>query len=133
MWKWQKQANFLEKLTFGHVGTKCHSKVGWKICGQNVTDFGTKYYNETVLSHCDKLSKFTRSECRNLGQMDNPSNLRQNVTVLNCHSRRSERWMVCLVHVVSSWVDGSLRHPDLRIKVLFNCMKLVEKPNYDLT
>ncbi len=27
---------------------KCHSKVGRKVCGQNVTDFGTKYYSETV-------------------------------------------------------------------------------------
>jgi hypothetical protein len=31
-----------------YVGMKCHSKVGQKIRGQNVTDFGTKYHSETV-------------------------------------------------------------------------------------
>ncbi len=44
----QKKANFREKWTFCHVWTKCHSKVGRKIRRQNVTDFWTKYYSETV-------------------------------------------------------------------------------------
>ncbi len=45
------------------------------------------------LSHCDKPSKFTRSECHNLGWTDNPSPLRRNVTVVNCHSIRFVGWM----------------------------------------
>jgi hypothetical protein len=39
---------FLEKWTFCYAGTKCYSKVGRKISGQHVTDFGTKYYSETL-------------------------------------------------------------------------------------
>ncbi len=54
--------------------------------GQNITvrRFG--------LSHCDKPSKFTRSECHNFGWSDNPSTLRRNVTVVKCHSRRFIGW-----------------------------------------
>ncbi len=44
------------------------------------------------LSHCDKPSKFTRSESHNFGWTDNPSTLRRNVTVVKCHSRRFVRW-----------------------------------------
>ncbi len=44
------------------------------------------------LSHCDKPSKFTRSECHNFGWTDNPSTLRRNVTVVKCHSRRFVGW-----------------------------------------
>ncbi len=42
---WQ---HFGKNGPFCYVWTKCHSKVGWKIRGQNVTDIGTKYYSETV-------------------------------------------------------------------------------------
>jgi hypothetical protein len=44
------------------------------------------------MSHCDKPTKFTRSECHNFGWTDNPSTLRRNVTVVNCHSRRFVGW-----------------------------------------
>ncbi len=44
------------------------------------------------LSHCDKSSKFTRSECHNLGWTDTPSTLRRNVTVVKWHSRWFVGW-----------------------------------------
>ncbi len=72
-WKWAEMGEFLEKWTFCHVGTKCHSKVGWKICGQNVTDFGTKYYRE--------------SECHAV--TNRPNLLGQNVTIWGGRTIRS--------------------------------------------
>jgi hypothetical protein len=61
------------------------------------------------LSHCDKPSKFTRSECHNFGWTDNPSTLRRNVTVVKCHSRRFVGWTDSVgQHVawlVCGWTD----------------------------
>jgi hypothetical protein len=61
------------------------------------------------LSLCDKQSKFTRSECHNLGWTDNPSTLRRNVTVVNCHSRRFVGWTLRLGRNVAwsvcRWTD----------------------------
>jgi hypothetical protein len=68
------------------------------------------------LSLCDKPSKFTRSECHNLGWTDNPSTLRRNVTVVNCHSRQFVRWTLRLGRNVTwsvrGWTDhqGTLPH-----------------------
>ncbi len=59
-----------------------------------------------ALSHCDKPSKFTRWECHNLGWMDNLSTLRQNVTVVKCHSRRFVGWTLSLGQNVAWWVHG---------------------------
>ncbi len=57
----------------------------------------------------DKPSKFTRSEYHNLGWADNPSTLRQNVTVVNCHSRQFVRRTLLLgqnvVWSVYEWTD----------------------------
>ncbi len=39
--------HFPEKFIFLFVGTKRRSKVGQKIRGQNVTDFGIHYYSES--------------------------------------------------------------------------------------
>jgi hypothetical protein len=47
--------------------TKCH-----RLCDKILQGVG--------MSHCDKPSKFTRSECHNLGWTNNRSTLRRNVT-----------------------------------------------------
>ncbi len=69
-----------------------------------------KIWQWVGLSHCDKPSKFTRSLCHNLGWTDNPSTLRRNVTVVNCHSRRFVSWTLCLGRIVAwsvyGWTDG---------------------------
>ncbi len=62
------------------------------------------------MSHCDKPSKFTRSECHNLGWIDNPSTLRQNVTVVKCHSRQFVGWTLSLGQNVAWSVRGWTDH-----------------------
>jgi hypothetical protein len=47
--------------------------------GQNIT-VRQLFLQWDSLSHCDKQSKFTRSEIHNFGWMDNPSTLRWNAT-----------------------------------------------------
>jgi hypothetical protein len=55
-----------------------------------------KILQRVGLSHCDKISKFTRSDCHNLGWTDNPYTLRLNVAVVNFHSRQFVGLMLCL-------------------------------------
>jgi hypothetical protein len=61
------------------------------------------------LSLCDKPSKYTRLQCHILGWTDNPSTLRWNVTVVNCHSRRFVGWTLHLGRNVAwsvcRWMD----------------------------
>jgi hypothetical protein len=57
----------------------------------------------------DKPSKFSRPECHILGWTDNPSTMRWNVTVVNCHSRQFVKWTLHLgqnaVWSVYGWTD----------------------------
>ncbi len=61
------------------------------------------------ISRCDKPSKFTRSECHNLGWTNNQFTLRRNVTGANCHSRRFVGWTDSVgrnvVWSVRGWTD----------------------------
>ncbi len=57
-----------------NTGQKCH-----RLCD--------KLSQQVKMSHCDKPSKCSRLECHIFWWMYNPSNLRQNVSVVNCHSR----------------------------------------------
>ncbi len=91
-WKWAETGEFSWKMDLlslldemsqeswtKNTRTKCHRLLD-------------KILQWDGLSHCDKPSKFTRSECHNFGWTDNPSTLRRNVTVVKCHSRRFVGW-----------------------------------------
>ncbi len=117
-WKWAEMGEFFGKKMdlflrwdemsqqswIKNVQTKCHRL--WD-----------KILQWDSLSHCDKPSKFTRSECHNLGWTDNLSTLRQNVRV-NCHSRRFVRWTLSLGRNVAWSVRGWTDHHCTTIKYI---------------
>jgi hypothetical protein len=91
-----------------------------KIHGQNVTDFGTKYYSEMVCHTVTNRPNLLGRNVTILGGRNpstlrrNPSTLRRNVTVVKCHSRwfvgwtdsvgRNVMWSVC------GWTDRQCTH-----------------------
>ncbi len=104
-----KCPNLPEKWNFYYIGMKCHSQVGQKNMGTKCHRLWDKLLQRVRLSHCNKPSTLSRSECHNFGWTDNLSTLRWNVTVVNCHSRRFVRCMLRLdrivIWLVCGWTD----------------------------
>jgi hypothetical protein len=99
MWKWAEMGEFFGKMDLllrwdemsqqswmKNSRTKCHRL--WDEISQ-----------WDGLSHCDKPSKFTRSESHNLGWTDN-------VTVVKCHSRWFVGWTLSVGQNVAWSVCG---------------------------
>ncbi len=91
-WKWAETGKFSEKMDLlSHLDEM--SQQSWmKNTRTKCHRLWDKILQWDGLSHCDKPSKFTRSECHNFGWTDNLSSLRRNVTVVKCHSRRFVGW-----------------------------------------
>jgi hypothetical protein len=91
-WKWAETGKFSGKMDLlSHLDEM--SQQSWtKNTRTKCHRLWDKILQWDGLSHCDKPSKFTRSECHNFGWTDNPSTLRRIVTVVKCHSRRFVGW-----------------------------------------
>ncbi len=106
----QKWVNFLCKMDLLLCWDKMSQQSWMKNMQTKCHRLWDKILQQDGLSHCDKPSKFTRLECHNLGWTDNPSALKWNVTVVNCHSRRFVGWMLSLGQNVAWLVHGWTDH-----------------------
>ncbi len=100
-----KVPNFPENGPFiarGQMSLKSWTKNTGKKCHR----LWDKLLQWDEVSHHDKLSKFSRSECHNVRWTDNPSTLRRNVTLVNCHIRRFVTWTLWLGWKVAWSVRG---------------------------
>ncbi len=95
-WKWAEMGQFFGKMDL----LLCWDEISQQSWTKNMQTKCHRLLDKILqwdgLSHRDKLSKFTRSECHDLGWMDNLSTLRRNVTVVNCHSRWIIGWTLSL-------------------------------------
>ncbi len=117
------QLCFIIKLIHGPLSISCHTerKCQSELKCPNLPEklnlyciemnhrLWDKLLQRVRLSHCNKPSTLSRSECHNFGWTDNLSTLRWNVTVVNCHSRRFVRCMLRLdrivIWLVCGWTD----------------------------
>ncbi len=109
-WKWAEMGEFFRKMDLLLCWDEMSEQSWMKNMRTKCHRLWDKILQWDGLSHCDKLSKFTRSECHNLGWTDNPSTLRRNVTVVKCHSRRFVGWTLCLGQNVAWSVCGWTDH-----------------------
>ncbi len=102
-WKWAEICEFFRKMDLLLCWDEMSQQSWMKNTRTKCHRLWDKILHCDSLSHCDKPSKFTRSECHNLGWTENLS------TVVKCHSRlfvgwtdsvdRNVTWSVC------GWAD----------------------------
>ncbi len=113
-WKWAEMDEFFGKMDLLLRWDKMSQQSWTKNTQTKCHRLWDKILQWDSLSRCDKPSKFTRSECHNLGWMDNPSTLRRNVTVVKCRSRRFVWWTLSLGRNVAwsvrGWTDRQCTH-----------------------